>query len=74
MSQFVCDGTCAGNELGDCNHGDSNDGAPTAALEDDVVRALVISLIAFVASAKAPHEAKMDALDAIGKLRARLLP
>ena len=20
---FVCDGTCAGNELGDCNHGDS---------------------------------------------------
>jgi hypothetical protein len=23
---FVCDGTCAGNELGDCNHGDSNDG------------------------------------------------
>jgi hypothetical protein len=26
MGQFVCDGTCAGNELGDCNHGDSNDG------------------------------------------------
>jgi DNA-directed RNA polymerase subunit RPC12/RpoP len=24
--KFVCDGTCAGNELGDCNHGDSNDG------------------------------------------------
>jgi len=23
---FVCDGTCAGNELGDCNHGESNDG------------------------------------------------
>jgi len=23
---FVCDGTCAGNELGDCNHVDSNDG------------------------------------------------
>ena len=26
MGQFVCDGTCAGNEFGDCNHGDSNDG------------------------------------------------
>ena len=21
MSQFVCDGTCAGNELGDCVYG-----------------------------------------------------
>ena len=26
MDIFVCDGACAGNELGDCNHGDSNDG------------------------------------------------
>lgn len=26
MGQFVCDGTCAGNELGDCNHGELNDG------------------------------------------------
>ena len=22
----VCDGSCAGNDLGDCNHGQSNDG------------------------------------------------
>jgi hypothetical protein len=26
MNQFVCDGTCSGNEFGDCNHGDSNSG------------------------------------------------
>lgn len=26
INQFVCDGSCAGNELGDCNHGKSNDG------------------------------------------------
>lgn len=28
MRTFVCDGSCAGNEFGDCNHGDSNDGLP----------------------------------------------
>jgi len=35
MNQFVCDGTCAGNELGDCNHGDSNDGLPRTTPRED---------------------------------------
>lgn len=41
---------------------------------DDEVRALFVTLIAFVASATACHKAKNDALDAIQKLQARLLP
>lgn len=35
MSQFVCDGTCAGNEFGDCNHGESNDGLPRVGATKD---------------------------------------
>lgn len=32
---FVCDGSCAGNELGDCNHGDSNDGLRSTSERED---------------------------------------
>lgn len=41
---------------------------------DDEVRALFVSLITFVAGARASHDAKNEALDAIQKLQARLLP
>ncbi len=38
MTRFVCDGTCAGNELGDCNHFGSNSGIkPTNATEGAAV-------------------------------------
>jgi hypothetical protein len=41
---------------------------------DDGVRDLFVRLIGFVASARAPHADKNDALDAIEKLQSRLLP
>jgi len=42
--------------------------------DDKEVRNLFALLIAFVASAKASDRSKNDALDAIQKLQARLLP
>lgn len=42
--------------------------------DDDIVRALFVDLISFVALAKASHKEKDVALDAIQKLQARLLP
>ena len=42
--------------------------------EDEEVRKLFVSLITFVATAKAPHDAKNDALDSIARLQARFLP
>lgn len=44
------------------------------AVIDDQNRALLRTLITFVATSKASHDAKNDALDAIQKLQARLLP
>ncbi len=41
---------------------------------DDEVRAIFVRLITFVASAKASHDAKNDALQCIEVLQARLLP
>jgi hypothetical protein len=40
---------------------------------DDEVRAIFVRLIMFVASAKAAHDAKNDALQCIEVLQARLL-
>lgn len=41
---------------------------------DDEVRQIFVSLIGFVASVRASHDAKNQALDDIQKLQARLLP
>lgn len=41
---------------------------------DEEVRTLFVTLIGFVASARASHDSKNEALDAIQKLQARLLP
>lgn len=41
---------------------------------DREVRELFVTLIEFVAKAKATHEAKNGALDAIDKLQATMLP
>jgi hypothetical protein len=41
---------------------------------DDEVRAIFVRLITFVASAKASHDAKNDALRCIEVLQARMLP
>jgi hypothetical protein len=71
---FVCDGTCAGNELGDCNHGEPNDGLQHAPSDDDEVRGMFVALIVFIAQAKASNGSKNKALDAVQKLQARLLP
>jgi hypothetical protein len=75
MGQFVCDGTCAGNELGDCNHGASNDGLQRTSEkttrpdgwpgDDDEVRAIFVRLIGYVAKSKASHGDKNDALQCI---------
>lgn len=42
--------------------------------DDDEIRVLFIKLISFVAGARASHNSKNDALDAIQKLQVRLLP
>ncbi len=42
--------------------------------DDDEVREQLVTLIRFVAIAQAHDDAKNDALDAIQKLQARLLP
>jgi hypothetical protein len=42
--------------------------------DDDEIRALFVTLITFVAGARASHDMKNDALDAVQKLQARLLP
>jgi hypothetical protein len=41
--------------------------------EDDGIRALFVILITFIAGARASHDMKNDALDAVQKLQARLL-
>ena len=46
----------------------------TKDVDDEEVRAAFRAVITFVATAKASHSAKSDALDAIQKLQARLLP
>lgn len=46
----------------------------TSITEEKYVRRLFVRLIAFVAQARSSDRAKNDALDAIEKLQARMLP
>lgn len=41
---------------------------------DDECRALFVTLLTFIAGARASHDMKNDALDALQKLQGRLLP
>jgi hypothetical protein len=47
---------------------------PNPPTEDDIVRAHFVTLITFVAQARASSAMKNEALNAIQKLQARLLP
>ena len=63
---FVCDGTCAGNEFGDCNHFDSNSGLRGSA---DVVIDAAKAFILGYEFEREPSTQARHFIDVLGRWR-----